>query len=427
MLSICTALFHIFDIMVIVSTISRGSFSIGVATISGQLATTVSLLEAAGLPADLDGSPGSNRSLAERRQVAAENDIDALKSFLTRYSDTKATFENYRKEIERLVLWATKQIGKPLSSLTHEDLSAYRRFLANPQPRARWVNAVRKHARGHPAWRPFSGPLSPSSQHQAFVILNVMFSWLVNAGYLAGNPLSLSRQRLRRPAPRVTRFLDDELWLCVKQTIDRMPRETDRQRAHFFRTRWLFTLLYLGGLRVSEVSENTMGAFFARRDRDGEERWWLEVVGKGNKTRLVPATAELMVELTRYRRECGLLPMPLSGEQLPLVLPIGKSRRPLTRSALHSILKDVFGRASDDMRKRGDHYADRAAQLASASAHWLRHTAGSRMADGALDLRYVRDNLGHESIKTTSQYLHSDDDSRHKETEQKHRIRWANE
>jgi len=33
-------------------------------------------------------------------------------------------------------------------------------------------------------------------------------------------------------------------------------------------------------------------------------------------------------------------------------------------------------------------------------------------------LRYVRDNLGHESLKTTSQYLHSDDDSRHKETEQ---------
>ena len=46
------------------------------------------------------------------------------------------------------------------------------------------------------------------------------------------------------------------------------------------------------------------------------------------------------------------------------------------------------------------------------------------MADGAVDLRYVRDNLGHESLKTTSQYLHSDDDSRHKETEARHRINW---
>jgi integrase/recombinase XerD len=42
--------------------------------------------------------------------------------------------------------------------------------------------------------------------------------------------------------------------------------------------------------------------------------------------------------------------------------------------------------------------------LRQASAHWLRHTTGSRMMDGQVDLRYVRDNLGHESISTTSQY-----------------------
>jgi site-specific recombinase XerD len=382
------------------------------------------LLEVTGLPSAIDGSAGSNRSLAAQRQIAADNDVDALKAFLARYADTKTTFENYRKEVERLFLWSTCQLGKPVSSLTHEDLLAYQRFLADPQPRARWVNPNRKQARSHPDWRPFSGSLSPSSQRQSIVILNVMFSWLVNAGYLAGNPLSLSRQRSRKAAPRVTRFLDDELWSCVKQTIDRMPRETERQRAHYFRTRWLFTLLYLGGLRVSEVCENTMGAFFARRDRIGEERWWLEVVGKGAKTRLVPATAELMAELLRYRRECGLSRLPSAGDQTPLVLPISRSRKPLTRAALHAILKDIFNRASDDLRQRGDEYAERANQLSRASAHWLRHTAGSRMADGALDLRHVRDNLGHESLKTTSQYLHSDDDRRHRETEEKHRIDW---
>ena len=39
------------------------------------------------------------------------------------------------------------------------------------------------------------------------MILNVMFGWLVNAGYLAGNPPSLSAAG-RRPVPRITRFLD---------------------------------------------------------------------------------------------------------------------------------------------------------------------------------------------------------------------------
>ena len=63
-------------------------------------------------------------------------------------------------------------------------------------------------------------------------------------------------------------------------------------------------------------------------------------------------------------------------------------------------------------------------KLERASAHWLRHTAGSHMADQQIDLRLVRDNLGHESLSTPSQYLHVDDDRRHKETEQKHRIGW---
>jgi integrase len=39
------------------------------------------------------------------------------------------------------------------------------------------------------------------------------------------------------------------------------------------------------------------------------------------------------------------------------------------------------------------------------------------MMDGQVDLRYVRDNLGHASISTTSQYLHADDDDRHRATE----------
>ncbi|SCU76203.1 hypothetical protein CNECB9_2850003 [Cupriavidus necator] len=45
--------------------------------------------------------------------------------------------------------------GKPLSSLTHEDLLVYERFLTDPQPAARWVLAgSKKLARSHPEWRP---------------------------------------------------------------------------------------------------------------------------------------------------------------------------------------------------------------------------------------------------------------------------------
>ncbi len=381
-------------------------------------------LELVRLPDHLDGQTGSNRSTLGHAQIAAQTDIDALKAWLARFLDTRTTFDSYRKESERLLLWATLELGKPLSSLTHEDLLVYQRFLADPQPAERWVmKAGRKWSRFDPDWRPFAGPLAPTSQRQAIIILNTMFSWLVNAGYLAGNPLSLSRQRQRKAKPRITRFLDDELWLEVKATIETMPRDTDREREHFHRVRWLFSLLYICGLRISEVIENTMGAFFYRRDSEGEERWWLEITGKGGKTRLVPATAELIVELSRYRRENGLAPFPFPGEPTPLLLPIGGKQRSLTRSAVHLIVKEVFNRTASRIRDRGVEFERLAHMVEDASAHWMRHTAGSNMAD-AMDLRHVRDNLGHSSISTTNTYLHTEDDQRHKETEAKHRLGW---
>lgn len=375
--------------------------------------------------AQLDGSNGTNRVLGGRTQISATTDIAAIQAWLARFIDSPNTFANYRKEAERLLLWATIAMRKPVSSLTHEDLLLYQYFLNDPQPAAQWVMpAGRKVARTHPHWCPFAGPLSQASQRQALIILNSLFSWLVSAGYLAGNPLSLSKQRARQAAPRVSRYLDDEIWLEVKRTITELPQASEREREHYARLRWLFSLLYVCGLRISEVIDNTMAGFFCRRGNDGTERWWLEITGKGNKTRIVPATSELMAELQRYRKEKGLSPYPTSTETTPLLLPIGHQQRSLTRAGVHAIVKSVFTATADRLRATDSEKAWQAQQLEQASAHWLRHTAGSHMANKQVDLRHVRDNLGHESLSTTNIYLHSADDARHTETELHHKIQW---
>jgi site-specific recombinase XerD len=376
------------------------------------------------LSSELDGSNGANRAIGNRPQITVNTDADAIKIWLARYFDTKTTFDSYRKEAERLLLWSVIELGKPLSSLSHEDFLVYQRFLANPLPAERWIMSQRKVARDDSKWRPFAGPLSPTSQRQAIVILNGMFSWLVNAGYLAGNPLSLSRNRQRKAKPRVTRFLDEDLWKEVKLTIESMPRETHREREHYQRVRWLFSLLYITGVRVSEVTQNTMGGFFSRKDKNSESRWWLEITGKGDKTRIVPATNELMLELNRYRREMGLSLNPIEGEATPLLLPIGGKQRAMTRSAVHLILKHIFNITAKRLQERGPDFIAQVARLEAASAHWMRHTAGSNMTSGDMDIRHVRDNLGHESISTTNNYLHSEDDKRHQDTEEKHRLKW---
>ena len=107
-----------------------------------------------------------------------------------------------------------------------------------------------------------------------------------------------------------------------------------------------------------------------------------------------------------------------------LVIGSGGREHALTRGAVHLIVKSLFQKTADRLRTGSPQDVARAEQVERASSHWLRHTAGSHMANGQLDLRYVRDNLGHESLNTTSQYLHSEDDARHDETEQRHRIDW---
>ena len=61
---------------------------------------------------ELDGSEGNNRSRNGTAQIAARNDLDALRAWLARFADTKTTFDNYRKEAERLLLWSVLQTGQ---------------------------------------------------------------------------------------------------------------------------------------------------------------------------------------------------------------------------------------------------------------------------------------------------------------------------
>lgn len=374
-------------------------------------------------PTYLDGHCGRNRA-ASSGQLSAVDDRSAVLAWIARYADSPATLASYRKEAERLLLWCTLQHGVALSDLAHEDLLVYQRFLVDPQPAERWVMAPgQKPGRNSPLWRPFAGPLGPSSQRQALSILNAMFSWLVEAGYLAGNPLALSRRKRRLAAPRVSRFLPVEHWEVVKATIEAMPVQSARERLQAARCRWLFSLLYIGGLRVSETCDTTMGGFFSRRSTDTRERWWLEITGKGGKTRLVPATGELMTELMRYRKAQGLSMLPLEGENTPLVIPLIGPNKPMARSAIHEIVKAIFRESAARLRQRGSEFEAAAVHLEQASTHWMRHTAGSHLSEKA-DLKVVRDNLGHANISTTSVYLHSEDDARHDATSAGHSVGW---
>lgn len=366
-------------------------------------------------PMELNGHNGGNRLPAGAgKQIRAENDLDALNAWLGEYRHSPQTFRTYRKEAERLLLWSIMEMGKPLSSLRREDLMIYEDFIADPQPAIRWCGA--KIARTSDKWRPFEGPLSPASQRQALIILDGMFSYLVSAGYLTGNPLALMRRR-RAPLVEddrsVERFLDRQTWHYLLDYIHNLPTATERQIEEKERIQFLFSLLYLLGPRLSEVASHTMGSFFERRGK-----WWWRVIGKGNKLATVPVPAEAMAALSRYRIHLGLPPLPAPSDETPLILSV-KGRKRIASGMIYKIVKKLVMEVAAAMNALDPARADK---LKQASTHWFRHTAITHQADAGIELRHIKKSARHAKIDTTALYLHSDNDSWH-DAVQKHQMK----
>ncbi|QEE24786.1 tyrosine-type recombinase/integrase [Rhodanobacter glycinis] len=359
------------------------------------------------LPAALSGAHGANRApLGTPRQIAADTDVAAISVWLAEYVSSPHTFRSYRKEAERLLVWATQWRGKAISSLAREDVLAYEAFLTNPP--AAWCDDALARRGDHR--RLFAGPLSDRSRRQALGILAGLFNYLVRAGYLAGSPFALQPRRLgaRKASHRVERFIDRALWLDVLAQLDRWPRQTSREQQRYERARWVLRLLYETALRASEAAQAREADLYQVRGR-----WWLRVVGKGGIEGQIPWSDALMGDLQRYRSFLGLPAMPETGGRCPLILGIAGRGGALTPTAIYLIVKDIFGRVADDW-EAGD--SARAAQLRRVSTHWLRHTAASHQADDGNPIHHIQKNLRHSSIATTSIYLHAEDDARHAAT-----------
>jgi integrase/recombinase XerC len=362
----------------------------------------------------LDGSNGSNRAQHNVRQIAADNDVDAMRLWLAEYADSPHTLRNYRKEALRLLIWSTQVLGKPLSSLNREDFIAYEIFLSRPP--IEWTDpTLPRRGAGR---RLFDGPLSQQSVRQAMGILSNMFGYLVVAGYLAGNPLALRRIKGKSKGARraaVERYLDHALWKSVLDFIETLPQSTRREQQHYERVRWLFRLLYGASLRVSEAAQAKSSDLSQRRGK-----WWLHVVGKGDTEGDVPMSDDLMTDLARYRQFFGLTSVPSALETTPLVMSVASCiDKFLTPTAIYLVVKEVFRRAATAFEATDPAGA---ATLRRASTHWLRHTSATHQADAGNDIRFIQKNLRHASIETTAIYLHAEDDQRHAETTTKRSI-----
>jgi len=352
----------------------------------------------------LDGRDGTNRARGGACQLAAVNDLEAIRAWLTEYQGSPHTWRAYRREAERLLSWALIERGLALSSLAREDLQAYAAFLSDPAPRARWCGPRR--SRAHPAWRPFQGALERSSRDQALAIVRGLFAYLVRAGYLATNPMGLE-PRVRRRTARLEpleRALDARTWAFLWHHIAARPTATARERRERARLRFVFGAGYLLAPRVEELALHAMGSLKRLRGR-----WWWAVRGKGEKDARIPVPAALLSLLAEYRGAYGLPELPEAGEGTPLVLDLSGTRG-VTANMIYRLITSTCRAAAAALEATDP---GRAAVLRRVSPHWLRHTSLSHQADAGVDLRYLNLNARHAKFETTRRYVHANDAAWH--------------
>ncbi len=151
---------------------------------------------------------------------------------------------------------------------------------------------------------------------------------------------------------------------------------------------------------------------------DTRDHYFLRVVGKHSKLRKTSLPGTFIDELQAYLKVRGL---PSQFDFLPHEVPLipclrdKSGRKHLTPAGLHKGLVAFFEQLFKHLEVNNEADKRFVSKLRKASAHWLRHSYGSYLAnDKDVPLTYIRDELGHANISTTSLYLNTDAKQRQK-------------
>jgi integrase/recombinase XerC len=213
--------------------------------------------------------------------------------------------------------------------------------------------------------------LAPATIARRMAALRAFFKFLVRTGALAQDPAgNVANPKKPKTSPR---FLSPD-------DAARLVEAPRGETATAARDAAVLELTYGAGLRVSEVCGLDCDAVDLN---EGTAR----VLGKGNKTRVVPM-GRMAVEAVRLwlrrRPELG------GPEADP---------RPLFRNT-------KGGRLGPRAVQRLVEQHRPACREGGATPHWLRHACATHMLGSGADLRSIQELLGHASLSTTQRYTH---------------------
>jgi integrase/recombinase XerD len=268
------------------------------------------------------------------------------------------TQRTYAGLLNRFVAWAG---GQGLTDWKQVELRHLMAFLEHERER-RLANTPKESTRR----------LSSESLYLEIAALRAFYRFAENEKLLPANVaehLSLPRRWKRLPKA----LSNDEIAKLLQPEAPATPRSLCDDA--------ILELAYASGLRRSELCS-------LRLEQLHLEAGFLNVIGKGNKERVVPVGHQAIEALQRY----------LASGRPKLVTPRSPAAVFLTGRGT------AF--ASDTMWRHIKARVRRSGVTRNVTPHMLRHSFATHLLEHGADLRVIQELLGHANISTTEIYTH---------------------
>lgn len=278
-----------------------------------------------------------------------------------------ATIFSYRDTFKQLLLFCKSHLGIQPEKLTVSDLSrdVITEFLQSLEMDGKTV----------------------STRNQRLAAIKCFFGYIQYAfpEYL-DVAIGVLRIRMKKQPEPMVNYMSVEGVACVL-------RQPDICTFSGYRDALMLTLLYDSGARVSEITQIRIG------DVRLQSPATILLHGKGSKDRIVPLSAKTAALIQEYLQRTRFLETMYKDK----FLFTNHSGEQLTRAGVAYILHKYVDAA------RIEHPNLIPEKI---SPHCMRHSKAMHLLQAGVAIIYIRDFLGHESVKTTEVYAKVDGKSK---------------
>ena len=180
----------------------------------------------------------------------------------------------------------------------------------------------------------------------------------------------------------------------MKTLLSEVPTDTIQGRRHLA----ILAFLYDTGARANELIS------FSAHNLNLTKPYHVILSGKGRKKRIVPIHEKLVLILKAYMKDANIELNNISKQ--PLF--VNAHGRKLTSAGLTHIIMMYADKVRENFP---------ALMPERLSPHSFRHSKATHLLQAGMNIIYVRDFLGHSSVKTTETYVRMDSEQKRKALE----------